>query len=330
MDVAVDLPTLLGIHPFSLVFERAAGRIVAVGPTMEKVAPGQVGRPLEDAIQLSRPAATHQGVADTLLDWAGNRSKLTLHGESAASPGEAASRLYGVVHRLDGEFGLLVMSFGSGVVRAVARHGLSATDFAPTDPTAELLFVVEARDAVLRETGRLAARLDEARRSAEVQAHTDTLTGLANRRALDDYMDDLLSCDDRPFGLMHLDLDHFKEVNDAYGHAAGDAVLSTVARILEAEVRSDDLVSRVGGDEFVIIFRNCDDADRLVAIGERIVRDLQKPIPFDDQHCRISGSIGITVSSRYDPLEGRRMLVDADRALYDAKRAGRGCVSVAA
>ena len=123
---------------------------------------------------------------------------------------------------------------------------------------------------------------------------------------------------------MHLDLDYFKDVNDTLGHAAGDAVLQNVARILVEETREADTVVRAGGDEFVLIFHRMTDRKRLARVAARLLNRLEQPVMFDGTPCRISGSIGIAVSNDYDGADIDRMQHDADRALYASKNGGRG------
>ncbi|MEL7183095.1 MAG: GGDEF domain-containing protein, partial [Pseudomonadota bacterium] len=134
----------------------------------------------------------------------------------------------------------------------------------------------------------------------------------------------------KTYALMHLDLDFFKSVNDTYGHAAGDCVLEKVGIILREQVRSDDLVARVGGDEFVLVFNNCDDVGLMQRIAQRIIARLEEPISFEGNTCRISGSIGITLSSYYADPSPTRMMAEADAALYASKKNGRSRATVAA
>ena len=124
----------------------------------------------------------------------------------------------------------------------------------------------------------------------------DTLTGLKNRRAMDFVLNRLVLADD-DFGLINIDLDFFKQVNDTMGHAAGDYVLQYVARIMVAETRGEDTVARVGGDEFVLILKGLTDVELMRAISERIIATLEKPIKFNGEELRISASIGATVTT---------------------------------
>lgn len=220
---------------------------------------------------------------------------------------------------------ILNLSFGIGIVDAVRHHALSQTDFAPTDLTIELLYLVEAKAAVTEELRRLTGRLDGARHVAELAAMTDALTGLRNRRALFANLDAMI-LQRRSFAVMHLDLDHFKAVNDGQGHAAGDHVLREVARILMAETRQADTVARLGGDEFVVLLPDLVDPMVMHAIGQRIVERIRVPIPFEDGLCQIGASIGISFSTLFDVIGADAILDDADQALYGAKRAGRGQV----
>lgn len=214
------------------------------------------------------------------------------------------------------------MSFGISVLDAVRDYELTHADFAPTDLTVEMLYLIEAKSAAMESSRRLNMRLQGARIAAEEQAFSDMLTGLRNRRAMDHVLDRLIAAD-REFALMHLDLDFFKAVNDTLGHAAGDMVLQQVASILVAEVRQNDVVARIGGDEFVLIFKDQLNQDVLDRIATRIIARLEEPVAYKEQMCRISASIGTTLSSFYPRPDADQMLADADLALYQSKHEGR-------
>ncbi|MCE6951039.1 GGDEF domain-containing protein [Cereibacter sphaeroides] len=294
----------------------AQGAVAGCGPTLRKLFPDSpLRRGFFDLFEVRRPA----GVATLAALAARTGTRLHL----ATRDGVNVS-LRGIATPMHEGRGLLLnLSFGISVLEAVRRYGLTDGDFAATDLTVELLYLVEAKTAVTEELHRLNRRLEEARRAAEEEALTDTLTGLRNRRALDQALDAAISAR-QPFGLMHLDLDFFKQVNDTLGHPAGDHVLRTVARILTQETRSGDTVARVGGDEFMMIFPGVADAARLQKVAQRMIAGVAKPIPFEGRPCRVSASIGMTLSELYDRPERERMLADSDAALYSAKRAGRG------
>lgn len=305
------------LMPFHLWLCKA-GRIRRAGPTLHKLcgdAPVE-GRPLEESFELRRPHHPQGAAGLSCHDGA----QVVL-----ARRGAAGLTLRGLLVALGGGDVLLDLSPGIGIVEAVARHGLSVRDFAASDPTVEMLYLIEAQGLIRDELRRLTDRLAEARRAAEAQAVTDALTGLGNRRAMDQAADALAQGPEgEPFALLQIDLDHFKTVNDTLGHAAGDHVLRHVARVLREETRKGDMVMRTGGDEFVVICRNGSDPARVAAIAERIIARLIMPIPFEGQTCRIGCSIGATLSVNYTPPDLRRMMADADTALYAVKEAGRG------
>jgi len=202
---------------------------------------------------------------------------------------------------------LLNLSFGYSVVDAVGRYNLAGSDFAATDLTVEMLYLVEAKSAALEASTEQAHRLHDEKEEAQVEALTDGLTGLFNRRALDERMDKHLDRHE-PFSLMLIDLDFFKAVNDTLGHAAGDTVLREVARILKEQTRDADTVARVGGDEFAILFSGLVDTKRLESVAERTISELEKPVAYKDEVCKISASIGIV--------------------LYISKDKGRACATL--
>lgn len=294
------------------------GRILAHGPTLGKIAAGTplVGEDFFGLFDVRRPAGI--GCMADLSARQGERLHLLLRGGAGA---EFRGLAMG-----DAQAGIVLnLSFGISVVDAVRNHALTDADFAATDLTVEMLYLVEAKRAVLGELQRLNHRLQGAKTLAEEEALTDTLTGLRNRRALHLHLAQAIT-GATPFALMHLDLDRFKGVNDTLGHAAGDHVLRIVARVMRSEVRSGDLVARVGGDEFVVLLPGLTDIPRLMQVAERIVAGLAQPIPFDGHLCLIGASIGLTVSTFYRHPDADVMLHDADMALYSAKRAGRGRV----
>ncbi|PKP69306.1 MAG: GGDEF domain-containing protein [Alphaproteobacteria bacterium HGW-Alphaproteobacteria-4] len=302
----------------------AQGEIRAVGPTLAKVCGsslGLVGQPFAEHFTITSPH--HATVPTTMRALAGKRLHLTPRRE----PGTGLRGLAVPVGPAAQGGVLFNLSFGVGIAEAVRDHGLTDTDFAPTELAMELLYLQEAKAAVMSELLALNARLQTAQRAAEAQALSDPLTGLANRRALERELARTAAETARggaSFALAHIDLDHFKAVNDTLGHAAGDHVLIHVADVLRAEARRSDLVARVGGDEFVLLLRGAIDLAVLQALGERVITRLEAPFAYEGAPCRISASIGIALSQCYDPPDAERMATDADAALYAAKRGGRG------
>lgn len=296
----------------------SAGQINSAGNTLRKVLGGAAldGATFFDLFEVRRPGGVF--TIDDMRRRAGERLSI-VRKDAIGLQG-----LRGLAEPLAGDGGVLVnLSFGIGVIEAVAAHGLTDADFAATDLAVELLYLVEAKTAVTEELRQLNLRLQGARDAAEEQALTDALTGLRNRRGLDIAMSNLID-HGIGFGLMHIDLDFFKAVNDNLGHAAGDHVLREVAKTLRSETRSGDTVARVGGDEFVIILSGLTDPAAVSNIASRVVQRLNEPSIFQGAICQVSASIGITISTNYVPPQADRMLSDADAALYASKNAGRG------
>lgn len=156
------------------------------------------------------------------------------------------------------------------------------------------------------------------------RAVRDPLTGLANRALLGERLRGALARDARTgasTGVMFLDLNGFKDVNDRHGHAAGDAVLRGVADRLRAGVRPSDTVARVGGDEFVILVENATDAG-LEALSRRLQNAVCTPIGVAGQTLNVGVSVGVALATG-GSVEAQDLLSQADARMYDAKRSGR-------
>jgi diguanylate cyclase (GGDEF)-like protein len=304
------------LMPMHLIVDRD-GQIRHAGPTMLKIRTVEtlLNRPFLDVFEPDGPygAAMFDGRPSP---WEG-RMRLTFREPpSTALKGEAIL--------LDGGASVIVaLSFGSSVIEAVQEYGLTVGDFAATDLAVELLYLAEAKSVLSEELLKLSQRHRDGRIAADDQALTDTLTGLRNRRALDHVLA-RLTLEQKSFGLMHLDLDQFKSVNDRFGHSAGDLVLQQAANILRRETRDSDTVVRLGGDEFVLVFEGLVDPDRLTRIARRIIARLEEPITCEGRICQISAGIGAVLSTQYARPDPATMLRDAEQALYRSKRSGRG------
>lgn len=163
-----------------------------------------------------------------------------------------------------------------------------------------------------------------------VQATHDSLTGLWNRKAAMDALSRELaraSRERRPVGLLLADLDHFKQINDTYGHLAGDCVLQTVASRLKSALRAYDTVGRYGGEEFLIISPGCDEEALLRRAENLRAVVANEPVAAPEASIAVSLSLGAAVA--IGEVAQDQLLKAADEALYSAKRAGRNRVEIA-
>ena len=185
--------------------------------------------------------------------------------------------------------------------------------------------LLETRSLELYEALKVA---EEARDRLEKMAHTDPLTGLANRRMLEITYDRFAAIHlrkDLPFGLILFDLDSFKPINDNLGHEVGDQVLVELAVRLRQQTRGTDCVARIGGDEFVILCTHLSRVEDLVPISDRIRQCVMKPFKTGQHHSLMSASVGVAVSHPGDSLG--QMLRRADEAMYSSKRSGKNKVT---
>lgn len=156
---------------------------------------------------------------------------------------------------------------------------------------------------------------------AEAQARNDPLTGLGNRRKLREFFSTLKT---QTTTLFMLDIDHFKHINDQYGHDAGDAVLKKLGQILKIAVRSTDMVARLGGEEFCIVLPETHLAQG-IALAEKIRQEVARTV-FPTQHGNIEVRISLGVAERQANETIAAWLKRADEALYQAKQGGRNQV----
>ncbi len=169
------------------------------------------------------------------------------------------------------------------------------------------------------------ARLRDEERIRHEAVH-DPLTGLANRTLLRDRLEHALARSGRDrgaTGVLFVDLDNFKQVNDAHGHAAGDAALVELGRRLQTAVRPGDTIARLGGDEFVALCEHVDE-DSALAVGHRLLKAIARPFTAGQVEHKLSASIGIALGHS-DP---DALLANADAATYRAKTAGRGRIEL--
>jgi diguanylate cyclase (GGDEF)-like protein len=183
------------------------------------------------------------------------------------------------------------------------------------------------------EVGQMARSLNETLvvlRNAFEEVHHrashDGLTGLPNRALLRERINSAQpnAANGIPVAMLLIDLDGFKQVNDAYGHAAGDHLLTVVAERLIAGVRGSDTVSRLGGDEFAVLLNGVDNTEDVYAVAIRLLADLQAPTDFNGTVLTPQASIGVTLWNGECPVDA--LMHDADVAMYAAKTTGKGRV----
>ena len=174
------------------------------------------------------------------------------------------------------------------------------------------------------------AELQEANQLLWSQAHSDTLTGLPNRALLEDRLNQALRGAQREqhkVALLFVDLDRFKPINDTYGHAAGDALLQTLARRMTGMVRATDTVARIGGDEFVIVLPAIHSAEDALAKAEKIIQGVSTPVIQGEHTLAVGCSIGIALYPDHGDNATCLQQV-ADAAVYAAKAGGRNCAKL--
>lgn len=327
---ALDLGTVGQLMPMHLVLD-AEGGIISGGPTLRKL----IGdaRSIDEAFGVERPHPGHRSPAEALNGAAQTGERIflrQLEAPCAVLRGHA-------VRASDGRL-ILNLGFGIGLPQSIRQLNLTDADFAPSDLAMELLFLHEANAAAMSALSRYNAQLDHARLTAMAESATDPLTGLANRRGLEAALaraarplaqgpetEGRRPSDPCGFAVLQLDLDGFKAVNDTHGHAVGDLLLQHVATILQGETRANDTVARPGGDEFVLVVGAIASEEALATLAQRIIARIEEPVVLGDARIRISTSIGIAPAAGVEDPDPETLLVDADAALYAAKRGGRGC-----
>lgn len=261
---------------------------------------------------LSGPAAgtiLHVG-KDSLVVGRAPRAQLRVHHDGV-------SRLHARFFRADGTFFVEDLDSANGTwVCGQPVHGPTELRDGDRIVVGPVLLRFERQDALEE---------DASRRLYEAAVH-DPLTRLHNRRYLEERLHGELSFalrHDSPLSLLMIDVDRFKDVNDRWGHPAGDAVLKVVAATVARLVRPEDVVARFGGEEICVLARAVDERNAAI-LAERIRRTIARtPIPWEGNPIRVTVSVGVAVADRRRLLGPMALVAAADGALYGAKRAGR-------
>jgi two-component system, cell cycle response regulator len=235
-----------------------------------------------------------------------------------------------VRHRKEHAYTYLILLSSRETKQDIVQGLESGADDYLTKPydTDELKARLRAGERILE----LEDRLVEARESMRFQATHDVLTSLWNRGVIVELLSREVVRSRREkcsSAVMMCDIDHFKAVNDQFGHAAGDDVLREVARRLHTSVRSYDMVGRYGGEEFLVVLNKCDPASA-VARAENLRNTVSaRPILLATKSLKVTISVGVALSTDFPNRHADDILHAADMALYDAKKSGRNCVRLA-
>jgi len=154
------------------------------------------------------------------------------------------------------------------------------------------------------------------------KASHDTLTGLVNRNIFEDRLEQAILSAKRnktKVALFFIDLDKFKQVNDSFGHKAGDYVLQSISRRMKQELREKDTLARIGGDEFILIIENINEVKDIEKLAKKLLNAIEKPIHYENNILNLSASIGISIYPG-DSINAQMLLQYADTAMYRAKQ----------
>jgi diguanylate cyclase (GGDEF)-like protein/PAS domain S-box-containing protein len=258
---------------------------------------------------------------------------------SAATDSHAGAALESDLHVIvddwsnEGRFtmppALRVLGFGSSLAVVIdgKEHPFGVLDVHSAEPnrfTPQDVHFVQAAANVLAD----AIERHAADQALRYRVLHDALTGLPNRLSFIDALNDALrrgSASRSPVGVLFLDLDHFKLINDSMGHHAGDELLQAVAPRLRTHLRPGDVVARFGGDEFGVLVDRLADEDEALAIGDRVTAAFAEPFVLDGVEHFITASVGIAVARPTGPdtIDAELLIRDADAAMYRAKERGR-------
>jgi diguanylate cyclase (GGDEF)-like protein len=207
----------------------------------------------------------------------------------------------------------------------------SIVSLTSSNPLQTLTFLASFNGLILFVMGLIVMAKERAEEQLRLMALHDALTGLANRALFDEHLETALALarrDQTQFGLMFVDLDKFKEVNDTLGHRIGDLLLQEVARRLCQAVRASDTPGRIGGDEFIILLRHLQRHEEALQVAEKIRAMLDEPFTIEGHSVSISGSIGIAIYPDHG-TDAIQLSRSADAAMYRTKSSGRNGMTLA-
>lgn len=218
---------------------------------------------------------------------------------------------------------IVITGFGNETIAAEAIR-CGASDYLTKSGLGP--HVLQAKIELAQQKAKTEGELRQAQDRLQRLSMSDALTSLPNRHLFFDRLGLTLSMAQRarrPFTLMVMDLNFFKDVNDNLGHAAGDSVLQQVGHRLEKALRASDTIARLGGDEFAAILPDATTIEAAIAVANKIIDSVAEPIAFEDKFVSLGISIGIALFPSCG-VEAAGLIANADAAMYRAKRGGRG------
>lgn len=195
------------------------------------------------------------------------------------------------------------------------------------------LMVLLSRRRAKRQSLQLSLEIEQKERVQEklsYLANHDALTHLPNRHYLTQFIEQHINADKnlkKPFSLLFIDLDHFKDINDTLGHAIGDELLKKLPKLFSYNFRKNDIVARMGGDEFIVLMPGSKDEADISYLVDRFLQQLKYPFEIEGHQIRLTGSIGVALYPR-DGTSVNELLSNADAALYRAKDKGRNTFAI--
>lgn len=307
-------------------------------PALAEELPGRIGRSLQGSVARLRKMTTRlragEALARSVVETAGEAIWLLDGDQRVVFANEAAASLLG--RPADDQTGMTLDQLidVTGLQGLARGADLSSLDTEALREDGRRVPVLVSSRSITGDRGEtlttVLARDISERKQFEVElvraASHDGLTGLPNRSSFESQVaraSERAKQQGSHFGLLFLDLDRFKRVNDAMGHRVGDGLLAAVAKRLRRAIREEDIVARIGGDEFVILVEDIPDPDILTIQAERLLAAFDAPFVVEGDEVNITASIGVALgdSAVNDPAE---LLRGADIAMYRAKEAGRG------
>ncbi|PUB19232.1 putative bifunctional diguanylate cyclase/phosphodiesterase [Yoonia sediminilitoris] len=313
---------LESLCPCAAVFD-ADGTILHSGPTLEK-AYGEplAGKNLLDIFKVTAPRALSK--TKDFKRFLTRKISVTLMRPDGDHRIAFRSQFISISD--DDRTFIVNCSFGQSLLSSVEILDLEEGNFSFADPSMDLFNSLSVQQELITEHQHLTEKLKSAKQSAERRANTDPLTDLPNRRAFSDHAERMLRSqkqDGKALAFLLIDLDKFKQVNDMFGHAAGDFVLKAATNVLRSAFGDNGFVARLSSDEFIALITGKDVLAEAEKLSFSIISQISEPIKYESSRVQIGASIGITTACPGQTKSLDQLLLEADLALFEAKEGGR-------